>query len=155
MVNPADYKSGFGKSNLTIEKILPRYNNMDPIADMIVRIKNASDSKKESVVFPYSKLKLAILGTLLKEGFIKSFSKKGKRIAKFIEVVLIYENGEPKVQDIVRVSKTSKRIYHKAKDVRKVKSGMGALILSTSKGIMTDRTAKEANLGGEALFKIW
>ena len=127
----------------------------DPIADMIVRIKNASDSKKESVVFPYSKLKLSILEVLLKEGFIKSFGKKGKKVAKFVEVVLIYENGEPRIQDIVRVSKTSKRIYNKAKDIRRVKSGIGALILSTSKGIMTDKMAREANIGGEALFKIW
>lgn len=128
---------------------------MDPIADMIVRIKNATESKKESVVFPYSKLKLAIADVLFKDGFIKSFGKKGKKIAKFIEVVLIYENGTPKIHGIERVSKTSKRIYQKAKDINKVKGGMGALILSTPKGIMTDRTAKEANVGGEALLKIW
>ena len=128
---------------------------MDPIADMIVRIKNASDSKKESVIFPYSKLKLAILDTLFKEGFIKSFGKKGKKVAKFIGVVLAYEDGMPRIQNIIRVSKTSKRIYHKAKDIKRVKSGIGALILSTAKGIMTDKMAKEANIGGEALFKIW
>ena len=128
---------------------------MDPIADMIVRIKNASDSRKESVVFPHSKLKLAILDVLMKNGFVKSFGKKGKKIAKFIEVVLVYENGKPKINGVERVSKTSKRIYQKSKDVRKVKSGMGKLILSTPKGIMTDREAKEANVGGEALFKIW
>ncbi len=132
---------------------------MDPISDMIVRIKNASDSKKESVVFPYSKLKLAILDTLAKSGYIKSFSKKGKKIAKFIEVVLLYgegtENGEAKIKGVERVSKTSKRVYNKMKDIRKVKSGIGSLILSTPKGIMTDKQAKEAHVGGEALFKIW
>ena len=128
---------------------------MDPIADMIVRIKNASDSRKESVVFPHSKLKLAILDVLMKNGFVKSFGKKGKKIAKFIEVVLVYENGEPKINGVERVSKTSKRIYQKSKDVRRVKSGLGKLILSTPKGIMTDKEAKEANVGGEALFKIW
>ena len=127
----------------------------DPIADMIVQIKNASDSKKKSVIFPYSKLKLAILDALLKEGFIKSFGKKGKKVAKFIEVVLVYEDGEAKIQGIERVSKSSKRIYQKAQDIRKVKSGFGALLLSTPKGIMTDKKAKEANVGGEALFKIW
>ena len=122
---------------------------------MIVRIKNASDSKKESVVVPYSKLKLAILDTLFKNGFIKSFGKKGKKIAKFIEVGLIYEDGAGKIKGIERISKTSKRVYHKSKDIRKVKSGYGALILSTPKGIMTDTLAREANVGGEALFKIW
>ena len=127
----------------------------DPIADMIVRIKNASDAEKKSVVFPYSKLKIGILETLMKEGFIKSFGKKGKKVAKFIEAVLVYDEGMPKIQDIERVSKASKRIYYKAKDVKKVKNGFGAMILSTPKGIMTDKMAREANVGGEALFKIW
>ena len=128
---------------------------MDQIADMIVRIKNASDSRKESVVFPYSKLKLAILDVLFKEGFIKSFGKKGKKIAKFIEVGLIYDDGGSRISGVERVSKNSKRIYHKSKDVHRVKSGFGRLILSTPKGIMTDKMAKEAKVGGEALFKIW
>ena len=122
---------------------------------MIVRIKNATEQRKESVVFPYSKLKLAISDVLFKDGYIKSFGKKGKKIAKFIEAVLIYEDGIPKIHGIDRVSKTSKRIYQKNKDIQKVKGGMGALILSTPKGIMTDKMAKEANVGGEALFKIW
>ena len=128
---------------------------MDPIADMLTRIKNASDSKKESVVLPHSKLKLAILEVLFKENFIKSFGKKGRKAVKFIEVGLIYDNDGPKISGVERVSKTSKRIYQKAKDIRKVKSGFGSLILSTPKGIMTEKSAKVANVGGEALFKIW
>ncbi len=127
----------------------------DPIADMIIRIKNASDSKKESVVFPHSKLKLAILEVLMKEGFIKSFGKKGKKVAKWIEVVLAYDEGAPRISGVVRMSKTSKRIYQKAKDLKSVRSGSGRLILSTPKGIMTDKQSKEAGVGGEALFKIW
>jgi small subunit ribosomal protein S8 len=127
----------------------------DPIADMIVRLKNASDSKKESVVFPQSKLKLAILDVLMKEGFIKSFGKKGKKVAKFIEVGLSYDANGPKITGVERVSKTSKRVYSKSKEIKKVKNGYGALILSTPKGIMTDKAAKEAHVGGEALFKIW
>jgi small subunit ribosomal protein S8 len=127
----------------------------DPIADMIVRIKNASDSKKESVVFPYSKLKAAIMEVLFKEGYVKSFSKKGKKIQKFIDAVLVYEGGAPKIKGVERVSKTSKRVYNKVSDIRKVRNGMGLLILSTPKGIMTDKMAREAKTGGEALFKIW
>ena len=127
----------------------------DPIADMIVQIKNASDSKKESVVFPASKMKLSILDVLMKEGFVKSFGKKGKKVAKFIEVGLLYQDGQPKIHGVQRISKSSKRIYSKAKDIRKVRSGFGALILSTPKGIMTDKMAKTENVGGEALFKIW
>ena len=127
----------------------------DPIADMIVRLKNASDSKKESVVFPQSKIKLAILDVLMKEGFIKSFGKKGKKVAKFIEVGLSYDANGLKITGVERVSKTSKRVYSKSKEIKKVKNGYGALILSTPKGIMTDKAAKEAHVGGEALFKIW
>ncbi len=129
---------------------------MDPIADMIVRIKNAGDSRKESVVFPQSKLKLAILEVLAKEGFVKTFAKKGKKVVKFIEVTLAYdEDGRSKINGFQRISKTSKRVYQKAKDIRKVRNGFGALLLSTPKGILTDKEAKVQNLGGEALFKIW
>jgi small subunit ribosomal protein S8 len=128
---------------------------MDPISDMMVRIKNASDSKKDSVVLPYSKLKLAILDVLMKSGFIVSFGKKGKKAVKFIEVVLAYENGEPKISGVQRISKTSRRVYQKSKDIRPVKNGFGVLVLSSPKGIITDKTARAEKVGGEALFKIW
>jgi|SRR3989344_4770622 len=128
---------------------------MDPISDMIVRIKNAVESKKESVVFPYSKLKLAITDVLFKNGYAKSYGKKGKKIAKFIEMVFVINEHGNKIHGLKRVSKNSKRIYQKAKDLKKVKGGYGSLIISTPKGIMTDKMAKEANMGGEALFKIW
>lgn len=128
----------------------------DPIGDMIIRLKNASLSKKETASFPYSKLKVAILEVLEKNGFIKSFGKKGKKVVKFIEVTLAYdESGYPKINGVERVSKASKRVYQKSKEIRKVKSGFGSLIMSTPKGIMTDKMAKEAKVGGEALFKIW
>ena len=128
----------------------------DPIADMIVRIKNASDSKKESVVFPYSKLKLAISDCLQKDGFIKSFGKKGKKVVKFIEVGLLYgEDGEAKISGVKRVSKSSKRVYKSAKDIKKVRSGFGTLVMSTPRGIMSGKKSKEQGVGGEALFEIW
>lgn len=128
---------------------------MDPISNMIVMIKNASDSRKESVVFPYSKIKVAILELLQKEGFIKSFGKKGKKVVKFIEVGLSYAGKEPRINGVKRVSKTSKRVYQGFKEIKKVKNGLGSLIMSTPKGIMTDKMAREAKVGGEALFEIW
>ncbi len=129
---------------------------MDQIADMITRIKNAQDVKKESVIFPYSKIKFEIATLLEKEGFLKSVSKKGKKITKFIEAELVYEaDGSPKVQGVARVSKLSKRVYQKAKDLRSVKYGTGLMILTTPKGIMTNRDAKKEKVGGELLFKIW
>lgn len=128
---------------------------MDPIADMIIRIKNASESKKESVVFSYSKLKLSILDCLLKEGYIKSFGKKGKKVVKYIEAHLLYDGKESRITGVKRISKTSKRVYIGSKDIRKVKNGLGNLIISTPKGIMTDKMAREQKVGGEALFEIW
>ena len=128
----------------------------DPISDMIIRMKNAGDSKKESVTFPYSKVKLAILDVLLKEGFIKSFGKKGKKVVKFIEVGLIYDTeGRPRISGVDRISKSSKRVYMQAKDIRVVKNGYGLMVLSTPKGVVSGKFAKENNLGGEALFKVW
>ena len=95
---------------------------MDPLSDMIVRIKNAAESKKESVVFPYSKLKLAILDVLMKEGYVKSFGKKGKKVVKFIEVVLAYDGKDAKISGVKRVSKTSKRVYVGSKKSEKLKT---------------------------------
>jgi small subunit ribosomal protein S8 len=128
---------------------------MDSIADMIIRMKNAGDSRKESVVFPYSKIKLAILEILQKEGYIKSFGKKGKKVVKFIEVVLAYDGKDSKINGVKRVSKSSKRVYFGSKEIKKVKNGLGSMIMSTPKGIMTDKMAREAKVGGEALFEIW
>ncbi len=125
----------------------------DPISDMIIRIKNAGESRKETLVFPYSKLKMEICSVLEKKGFIKSASKKGKK-TKMIEVVLV-EGREPHIRGVKRVSKPSRRIYKKYSELRPVKNGYGALVLSTPKGIMTNLEAKKDRLGGEALFEIW
>ncbi len=127
----------------------------DPIADMIVRIKNATASKKESVVFPHSTLKLAICDVLFKNGYIKSFGKKGKKVVKYIEVGLLSNDGLARITGMERVSKSSKRVYSKSKDIRKVRNGLGILVLSTSKGLMTDKEAKEAKLGGEEILRVW
>ncbi len=128
---------------------------IDPISDLLVRIKNASDARKESLVFPYSKLKESIANVLQKEGYIKSVAKKGKKVNKFIEIELLYADNKPRVQGVERVSKLSKRIYAKAGDLRVWKNGYGNIILSTPKGILTEMEAKKANVGGEVLFKIW
>jgi len=127
----------------------------DPIADLITRIKNASDARKESLVLPYSKLKESIAAVLQKEGYVKSVAKKGKKVTKLLEVELNYNGNEPRVQGVQRVSKLSKRIYKGAKDLRVFKNGYGNIILSTPKGILTEADAKKANVGGEVLFKIW
>lgn len=127
----------------------------DLISDMIVRVKNAAASGKESVVFPHSKLAAAISSALERIGYIEVLPKKGKKIHRQIEAKIIYTNDVPRFQGARRISKLSKRGYQKIKDVTSVKSGHGSLILSTPKGILTDKEARRENVGGEALFQIW
>lgn len=127
----------------------------DSIADMITRIKNAGDVGKKFAVVPYSKIKLSIAELLVKEGFIKAISKKGKKENKFIELELMFEGNQPKVKGVKRVSKFSRRVYIKSKDIKPQRSFSGKTIITTPKGIMTETDAKKEKLGGEVLFKIW
>jgi small subunit ribosomal protein S8 len=128
---------------------------MDPTANLITMLKNAGGARKEIVTVPFSNMNLAIIETLEKAGFIKSFSKKSRKAEKVIEIELSYEEGKPKIKGVERVSKLSRRMYRKAKDIRPFLHGYGATILSTPKGVLVDKEAKKANVGGEILFRIW
>lgn len=127
---------------------------MDPIANMLVTLKNGGEVAKTSVSFPYSKVKSAILDLLQKEGYVKSIQKKGKK-NRFLEVELAYVGKEPRIHDVQRISKFSRRIYSGAKNLKPHKEGFGITVLTTPKGIVTDKEAKKLNVGGEVLFKIW
>ena len=122
---------------------------------MIIQIKNAGNAGHDRVLVPYSKFKHAIAEVLKREHFIKAVDTETKKGKKMLVLGLFMENRVPKIKGVKRISKPSKRIYQKASDIRAVKSGYGALILSTSQGIMSGREAKRSSLGGEALFKIW
>lgn len=128
---------------------------MDTISNMIIQIKNAGNAGHDRVLLPYSKLKHSIAEVLKKEHFIKDFAAETKKDGKVLAIELLMENRIPKIKGVERISKPSRRIYKKVSDIRSVRSGYGALILSTSKGIMSGREAKRSSLGGEALFKIW
>ncbi len=128
---------------------------MDPISDMIIQLKNAGSAGHDRVLVPYSRLKFSIAKVLKKEKFIKDVDTETKKGNKVLAVDLFMENRVPKIKGVKRISKPSKRIYKKTADIRAVKSGYGALILSTSQGVMSGREAKRAKLGGEALFSIW
>ena len=104
---------------------------------------------------PYSKFKFAIANKLKAEGYITAVIKKGKKARKNIEVEIAYNEKGARISGVTRMSKPSRRVYESAKSVKSVKYGRGALILSTPKGILTDKEAKKENVGGEALFKIW
>jgi len=127
----------------------------DPIANMIIMMKNASLAGKETVTFPYSKMKNAILECLKKEGYIKQVSKKVKKDHAVLEVELLYADERPKISEAERISKQSKRIYFRAKDIHSIRSGSGLLVLSTPKGILSGKDARREQVGGEALFKLW
>lgn len=128
----------------------------DPIADMLIRIKNAQAVKKETAVFGYSKLKMEIAKLLESRGFIGGIENHGKKYKKLIEVKLIYgADGTPKVSGLKRISKASKRIYRGYNEIYKVKNGLGLGVYSTTKGLISDKDARKQKVGGENLFEIW
>ena len=128
----------------------------DPIADMLTRIRNAGNAKFNSVDIPGSKLKTELAKVLKNEGFIKNYkfikdSKQG-----ILRIYLKYAEDQTNViYGIERVSRLSRRVYVKTSDIEPVLNGMGISILSTSKGIMTDQKARQENVGGEVLCKVW
>ena len=128
---------------------------MDSIANMIIAIKNAGAAGKESVSLPYSKLKAEIAGCLEKEGFIGETAKKTKKDRPVLEMEILYIGKKPKISHAERISKQSRRVYFKTKDIHAVRGGIGLLVLSTPKGIMGGKQARKEQVGGEALFKIW
>jgi small subunit ribosomal protein S8 len=125
----------------------------DPIADLITRLRNAQAVNKESVVLGYSKLKEAIANLLAKEGFVKEVSKKKKN--NTFEISIFSKNADKCILGVIRVSKPSRRMYVKSDSIRPFKNGYGMAIISTSKGLMTDKQAMKEKVGGEVLFKIW
>lgn len=128
----------------------------DSIADLLTRIRNANTQKHESVEIPASNLKKAIVQILLDEGYIKSFTVTEDGKQGVIKVVLKYtEDKSPVITGLRRVSKPGLRIYSDVENLPKVMKGLGIAIISTSKGVMTDRQARNENVGGEVLAYIW
>ena len=126
---------------------------MDPISDFLNTLKMASRTGKESFAFPYSHLIAAIAAALQKKGYITS-SKKSKR-GHTLEVVLPMGEGALRVTAAKRISRLSKRMYQRSRDIRPVRNGFGTAVLSTPKGVLSDTDARAARVGGEILFEIW
>jgi len=128
----------------------------DPIADLLTRIRNANSAKHDTVEIPASNMKKSICQILVDEGFIKSFTVADDGKQGVITVALKYgANKTPVIQGLKRVSKPGLRIYSNVEDMPKVMRGLGVAIISTSKGVMTDRQARKENVGGEVLAFIW
>ncbi|MDE0927062.1 MAG: 30S ribosomal protein S8 [Methylophilaceae bacterium] len=126
----------------------------DPIADMLTRIRNAQSVNKVSVTMPASKVKGAIANVLKDEGYIENFSVNANNGKPLLNVVLKYYAGRPVIEKIERVSKPGLRVYNSGQNIPKVMNGLGVTIVSTSKGVMTDRKAQAAGIGGELLCVV-
>ena len=127
----------------------------DTIADLLTRIRNAQAAKHDTVEVPASNMKKAIAQILLDEGDVKSYSVTEDGKQGMITITLKYVGKQPVIKGLKRVSKPGLRIYSNAQDLPKVMKGLGVAIISTSKGIMTDRAARKENVGGEVLAFIW
>lgn len=126
----------------------------DPLSDMITRIRNANLREKVSVAMPSSKVKVSVAKVLKYEGYILNY-KVTEDKKPVLEIDLKYYDGKPVIEEITRSSKPSLRVYSSSKDLPKVKSGLGVAIVSTSKGVMSDRSARSNGVGGEILCTVF
>lgn len=128
----------------------------DPIADMLTRIRNAYKARHKKLTMPSSKLKVQIAKILQEEGYIKGFKINEEKTFNILEIELNYgPNQEPAISGIKRISKPGLKVYAKKQQIPKVLGGLGIAIISTSKGVMTDRKANRENVGGEVLAYVW
>ena len=129
----------------------------DPIADMLTRIRNANTAKHDTVDVPASKMKLAIANILLDEGYIEKYDVIEDGVFKTIHITLKYgaDKNEKVITGLKRISKPGLRVYSKREDVPKVLNGLGIAIISTSEGLLTDKEARQKNVGGEVIAYVW
>ena len=129
----------------------------DPIADMLTRIRNANAAKHDTVDVPVSKMKVAIANILVDEGYIAKYELTGEGVQQMIHITLKYgkDKNEKIISGIKRISKPGLRVYANAEDLPKVLGGLGIAIVSTNKGVLTDKEARKANVGGEVLAFVW
>ncbi len=128
---------------------------MDPIADMLIQIKNGGAVGKESVCVPFSKFKHEVAKLLANKGYVKATSIKGKAPKRVLEIELAYNGRKHRISGVARVSKPSRRVYQSSRKLYPIRNGYGILVLSTPKGVLAADDARKAHVGGEALFTIW
>lgn len=128
----------------------------DPIADLLTRIRNANQARKEQVDVPWSRQKEAIVRVAVEEGFLQSFSVVEDGAKRALRIVLRYDdNHRPVIKELKRISRPSLRVYVGAKEIKPMRGGLGIHILSTPSGVLVDREARKRNLGGELICTIW
>lgn len=127
----------------------------DPIADMLTRIRNAQRAGHEEVKVPFSRVKFDLAKTLASSGFVLGIEEGGKGVKKTLVIKLKYENGQPAITEIKRMSKPGQRLYIAVNKIRPIRQGFGVTILSTSKGIMSDKEARKQKVGGEIICQVY
>jgi small subunit ribosomal protein S8 len=127
----------------------------DKISDFINGLKNANKAGKDVFIYPETKMVRSIAELLEKQGYIESVQSKDKNAKKEIKITLKYTDSKPAITDTKRISKFSKRIYRGSAEIKPVKRGLGIAVLTTPKGILTNKEAREQNVGGELMFEIW
>ena len=127
----------------------------DPLGDMLTRIRNGQQARKDSILSPKSKLRAHVLDVLQREGYIRGYSEEELAGKDGLRIELKYFEGQPAIQHLARVSKPGRRVYSGAHDLPRVRNGLGITIVSTPRGVLSDAEARENNVGGEVLAEVF
>ena len=127
----------------------------DPLGDMLTRIRNGQQAKKDSVLTPASKLRAHVLDVLQREGYIRGYSEEELAGQKGLRIELKYVEGQPAIQHLARVSKPGRRVYSGSSDLPRIRNGLGMTIVSTPRGVLSDAEARDQNVGGEVLAEVF
>jgi small subunit ribosomal protein S8 len=127
----------------------------DPLSDLLTRIRNGQQARKDSVLTPASKLRAHVLDVLQREGYIRGYSEEALGGQKGLRIELKYFEGQPAIQHLARISKPGRRVYSGAKDLPRIRNGLGVVIVSTPRGVLSDAEAREHNVGGEVLAEVF
>ena len=127
----------------------------DPLGDLLTRIRNGQQAKKDSILTPASKLRDHVLDVLQREGYIRGYSEEQVAGHKGLRIELKYFEGQPAIQHLARVSKPGRRVYSASKELPRIRNGLGTIIVSTPRGVLSDAEAREQNVGGEVLAEVF
>ena len=127
----------------------------DPLGDMLTRIRNGQSAKKDSILTPASKLRANVLDVLQREGYIRGYAEEELAGQKGLRIELKYFEGQPAIQHLARVSKPGRRVYSGSQDLPRIRNGLGTIIVSTPRGVLSDGEARDQNVGGEVLAEVF
>ena len=127
----------------------------DPLGDMLTRIRNGQQAKKDSILTPASKLRAHVLDVLQREGYIRGYSEEQLAGQKGLRIELKYFEGQPAIQHLARVSKPGRRVYSGSSELPRIRNGLGTVIVSTPRGVLSDAEARDQNVGGEVLAEVF